>query len=46
MFKLLVDTCVWLDLAKDQKQAALLDVMEEMVRKKLVAMIAASSGVG
>src|SRR5579863_9442021 len=39
MFKLLVDTCVWLDRAKDHKQAPLLDVVEEMVRQRLVSLI-------
>jgi hypothetical protein len=34
MFKLLVDTCVWLDLAKDEKQTALLDVVDELLRRK------------
>lgn len=32
MFKVLVDTCVWLDLAKDQKSAPLLDVLETLVK--------------
>jgi hypothetical protein len=32
MFKMLVDTCVWLDLAKDRSQLALLDVIDEMIR--------------
>ena len=39
MFKLLVDTCVWLDLAKDPKQASVLDVLDEMVRLGLVTLI-------
>lgn len=32
MFKILIDTCVWLDLAKDQKSGPLLDVLETMVK--------------
>lgn len=31
MFSLLIDTCVWLDLAKDHKQQALLGVLEELI---------------
>jgi predicted nucleic acid-binding protein len=30
MFKILIDTCVWLDLAKDVKQEALLTVIEDL----------------
>lgn len=30
-FRLLVDTCVWLDLAKDYRQLALLDALEELI---------------
>ena len=30
MFRMLIDTCVWLDLAKDQKQVSVLSVVEEM----------------
>ncbi len=33
MFKLMVDTCVWLDLAKDHRQLALLDALEELIRQ-------------
>ncbi len=33
MFRLLVDTCVWLDIAKDQQQQATLGVLEELVRQ-------------
>jgi hypothetical protein len=39
MFRLLIDTCVWLDLAKDQKQAPLLDVMDEMIRRSMISLI-------
>jgi hypothetical protein len=39
MFRMLADTCVWLDLAKDQRQAPVLGVIEEMVRRDLVTLI-------
>lgn len=39
MFKMLIDTCVWLDLAKDQKQSATLGVIEELVRRGMVGLI-------
>lgn len=39
MFKMLIDTCVWLDLAKDPRQASLLSVVEEMVKIGLVTLI-------
>jgi hypothetical protein len=39
MFWILIDTCVWLDLAKDHKQQALLCVLEELIRQQLVALI-------
>ncbi len=39
MFKVLIDTCVWLDLAKDQRQTPLLGVVEEMVRHKRATLI-------
>ena len=32
MFKLLIDTCVWLDVAKDHRQAAVLDTLETLFR--------------
>jgi hypothetical protein len=32
MFKMLVDTCVWLDLAKDPQQQVLLSVIEELIQ--------------
>lgn len=31
-FRLLIDTCVWLDAAKDYRQAAMLDALEQLVR--------------
>lgn len=39
MFKILVDTCVWLDLAKDYQQQALLTALEELVREGNVELI-------
>lgn len=32
MFRILIDTCVWLDLAKDPKQVSVLGVVEELLR--------------
>src|SRR5262245_38304982 len=39
MFKLLVDTCVWLDLAKDHQQSALLSALETMIQENQVHLI-------
>ena len=39
MFKILVDTCVWLDLAKDYQQQALLAALEELIRQGQVQLI-------
>lgn len=39
MFNILVDTCVWLDLAKDPDQLPLLAVLEELVSLKEVKLI-------
>lgn len=39
MFKLLIDTCVWLDLAKDRHQQSLLDVLEELIDSGEVSLI-------
>ena len=36
---MLIDTCVWLDVAKDQRQVAILGVIEEMVRTGVVNLI-------
>jgi hypothetical protein len=36
---MLVDTCVWLDLAKDHRQVPVLGVVEEMVRLGMVTLI-------
>ncbi len=39
MFRILIDTCVWLELAKDPRQVPVIGVVEEMVRRKLVQLI-------
>lgn len=39
MIKILVDTCVWLDLAKDVNQKQLLEVLEELDRQKKIQLI-------
>jgi PIN domain len=39
MFKILIDTCVWLDLAKDPQQQSLLSALEELVRDGRVSLI-------
>ena len=39
MFRMLIDTCVWLDLSKDQRQVPVLGVVEEMVKLGMVTLI-------
>jgi hypothetical protein len=39
MFKMLIDTCIWLDLAKDPRQVPVLGVVEEMVKLGMVSLI-------
>jgi len=39
MHKILVDTCVWLDMAKDSEQQALLNVVEELVKRNELTLI-------
>lgn len=39
MFKMLIDTCVWLDLAKDPKQIPVLGVVEELLRLGKISLI-------
>jgi hypothetical protein len=39
MFKILIDTCVWLDLAKDYQQQAILAALEELVRQADITLI-------
>ena len=42
MFRILIDTCVWFDIAKDSKQHPLIGVVEQMVREKLIELIVPS----
>jgi hypothetical protein len=39
MFRILIDTCVWLDLAKDYQQQAHLSALEELIRQGDLALI-------
>src|SRR5262245_18545590 len=39
MFRMLIDTCVWLDLVKDPKQVPVLGVVEELLRHGMVSLI-------
>ncbi|PZU42250.1 MAG: hypothetical protein DI574_02395 [Acidovorax sp.] len=39
MFNVLIDTCVWLDMAQDPKQTPLLLVVENMVRQGLMRLV-------
>ena len=39
MHKLLVDTCVWLDLAKEPDSAKILDIIEELIRINELSLI-------
>lgn len=39
MFRILIDTCVWLDVAKDSKQAPVLNVVEELVKHGMISLI-------
>ena len=39
MVNLLIDTCVWLDVAKDQQQQATLGVLEQLVQQGAVTLI-------
>jgi len=39
MFSLLLDTCVWLDLARDPKQHRVIGVVEQMVREKMITLL-------
>jgi len=36
---MLIDTCVWLDLAKNPKQVSVLDVVEELLRQDMLSLI-------
>ena len=39
MFRMLIDTCVWLDLAKDPKQLPILSTVEELLRLGNISLI-------
>jgi len=39
MFKFLVDTCVWLDLARDPRQKPVLGVVEDLLRLNMISLI-------
>jgi hypothetical protein len=39
MFRMLIDTCVWLDLAKDPRQEPVLGVIEELLKRGMVTLI-------
>jgi len=39
MFRMLIDTCVWLDLARDPKQVPVLGVVEELLRLGMISLI-------
>jgi hypothetical protein len=39
VFKILIDTCVWLDLSKDYHQQAMLAALEELIRQGELALI-------
>lgn len=39
MIKILIDTCVWLDIAKDHKQQAIISVLDELIEEKKVELI-------
>jgi hypothetical protein len=39
VFKILIDTCVWLDLAKDYQQQAILTALEELILQGDIALI-------
>jgi len=39
MFKILIDTCVWLDLGKDYQQQPILTALEELIRRGEIELI-------
>jgi len=39
MFRILIDTCVWIDLAKDYQQQALFSALEELIRRGEIELI-------
>ena len=38
-FNILIDTCVWLDVAKDYQQQAILAALKDLIRQKDIALI-------
>lgn len=39
MFNILIDTCVWLDLAKDYQQQAILSALEDLIQQQEISLI-------
>ena len=39
MVRILIDTCVWLDLAKDYQQRSILRILEELIQRQEVSLI-------
>jgi len=39
MFNLLIDTCVWIELAKDHQQQPILAALEQLIQRKQVSLI-------
>ena len=39
MLKLLIDTCVWIDLAKDHRQHPILQALDHLVKEKKVVVL-------
>ena len=39
MFHVLIDTSVWLDLAENQRQTPLIDVVAELVKEKQITLL-------
>jgi len=42
VFNVLIYACVWLDLATDSRQASVIGVVEEMVKRKSISLIVPS----
>lgn len=43
MFRILIDTCVWLDLAKDYQQEAILSALEDLIQQNEIGLILPST---
>lgn len=39
MFEILIDTCVWFDLAKDYQQQAILSALEDLIKQEEISLI-------